>query len=76
MNKELFLEERKNYEVIYGFMYGKPILCSNETYDMRIIDIPISKLKVHEDGLLYIWGYPGPDCNFYDFKDYGVFLGI
>jgi hypothetical protein len=22
-------------------------------------------------GLIYIWGWPGPDYNFYKFSDYG-----
>jgi len=24
------------------------------------------------DCLIFVWGWPGPDVNFYEFKDYGI----
>jgi hypothetical protein len=52
---------------IYGYMYGK------KEIDNRIIKIDKRKLEATKDetGFLYVWGWPGPDYNFYSFKDYG-----
>ena len=73
MNKEQFLEESKNHEVIYGFMYGAPMPCGTTAYNTTILDYSIEKIKVGDDGLYYQWGWPGPDGNFYDYEDYGIF---
>ena len=52
---------------IYGQMYGK------KEIDNRIIKINKNKLEPdkNETGFFYVWGWPGPDYNFYSFKDYG-----
>lgn len=52
---------------IYGYMYGK------KEIDNRIIKIDKCDLKAARDktGFFYVWGWPGPDYNFYSFEDYG-----
>lgn len=39
----------------------------------QIIDIKVSELKFtkSEEGFFYIWGWPGPDVNYYDLSTYG-----
>lgn len=56
---------------IYGTMYGL------YKHQDKIIKIKSSKLRYVENwgtegpGLIYIWGWPGPDGNTYLFSDYG-----
>ena len=62
---------------IYGYMYGKPyILRSTERKIEKIPDkiIEIKKKELQEglEGYIFIWGYPGPDYNYYKFSDYGI----
>ncbi len=57
---------------IYGYMYGsrnpkRPI-------DEDIIWISQKVLRISNNGecFIYIWGYPGPDYNKYNFSDYSI----
>ena len=65
MNKELF--ESLNPTVIYGEFYGRHKNNEHAEY----VEIEIFKLKQYDDGLLYVWGWPGPDMNFYSWEEYG-----
>jgi hypothetical protein len=29
------------------------------------------EIGIHADCFIYVWGWPGPDANIYEFKDYG-----
>jgi hypothetical protein len=56
-------------------MYGQRYLSyGNGTKKLDKV-IKISKeeleLSVDEDCFIFRWGWPGPDINFYYFKDYG-----
>ncbi len=57
-------------EYIYGEMYG---LHEGARFKRRFLKIKREKLQlsVQKDCLLFQWGWPGPDINFYEFKDYG-----
>ena len=77
MKKQDILSRLSDSEYIYGYMYGNPFL-DIVTYDGThitkkdsIIQIKTDALRVRLDGLLYSWGWPGPDYNFYRYKDYG-----
>lgn len=59
---------------IYAFMYGSPFLyCGNHWEQDKVIKIPKDDLTINsnKDCLIYTWGYPGPDRNYYYFEDYG-----
>ena len=55
---------------IYGYMYGQRI--KSRPIEEDIIFIPQKDLQIgiHADCFIYIWGWPGPDGNIYEFKDY------
>lgn len=57
-------------EYIYGEMYG---LHEGARVKRRFLKINREELRlsVQKDCLLFQWGWPGPDINFYEFKDYG-----
>lgn len=48
-------------------MYG------SRTINDEIIEINKSDLTLGKNGdcFIYVWGFPGPDVNIYDFKEYG-----
>ncbi len=78
MTKQKLLEIFKDKEFIefYGYMYGSPTYKVYGPEGLRIEDDEIVKVierkdRVKEDGIVYIWGMPGPDLNFYKFSDYG-----
>lgn len=54
---------------IIGEMYGGRKSAQQQTF----ISINKKSLILTKDGdaFYYIWGWPGPDSNRYDFKDYG-----
>ena len=56
-------------DTIWGEMYGRP--CTDS--DAIIIDIEKKSLHrtVNDDSVIYIWGWPGPDGNIYNYSDYG-----
>ncbi len=57
-------------------MYGQPFIKWDNHYEKdKIIEIKAEKLRGNENGYLYVWGWPGPDCNFYAFKDRGITWG-
>lgn len=55
----------------YGTMYGGPY---GESELDKILEINKKDIKFcqNKDAFYYIWGWPGPDVNFYYFKDYGL----
>ena len=60
---------------IYAYMYGKPwINVCNRLERDRVIDIEKKELKLGADKncFIFVWGYPGPDYNVYNFEDYGI----
>ena len=56
-------------DVIWGEMYGQ------KRTDPNAIILEIKKHELHktkkDDSVIYIWGWPGPDCNIYNYSDYG-----
>ena len=56
-------------DVIWGEMYGR------KRTDPNAIIIDIKKSELHktknDDSVIFIWGWPGPDANIYEFSDYG-----
>ena len=56
-------------DVIWGEMYGRKRTDPNAI----IIDIKKSELykTKNDDSVMFIWGWPGPDANIYEFSDYG-----
>ena len=64
----------------YGYLYGSPwyINVNRDGREVRksdrLLRIEKSGILVSKDNdaLIYIWGYPGPDANIYEFKDYGI----
>lgn len=52
---------------IWGTMYGS----TNPTECITKISKQSLELTRDADAFIFIWGYPGPDCNFYEFSDYG-----
>lgn len=61
------MEIKKDW--FWGTMYGgKPKKDCDE-----IVKIDVKSCEMSADGtsFCYVWGWPGPDCNFYDEADYG-----
>ena len=65
------------YKGIYAYMYGHPTI--NVVRDGKpsiepdkIIFIEREKLDIGSNGFVYVWGWPGPDYNYYDYDDYGI----
>ena len=56
---------------IYGYMYGQRIKSHPIEDDILFIKQKDLKISKQADCFLYVWGWPGPDVNFYYFKDYG-----
>lgn len=61
-----------SYDIIYSLMYAPDIVNWRKLED-QIIEIKTSELEWFRDktGFYYIWGWPGPDANRYEAKDYG-----
>lgn len=65
-------EEVLQHKYIFSLMYSP-----NRFYDTplkkQIVKIEVSDLKWSEDQktFIYIWGWPGPDCNVYTRSTYG-----
>ena len=69
-NPEIY-ENLYKYGGIYGYMYGErtpSIPIDNDITFIKQKELIIGK---QADCFVYIWGYPGPDGNIYEFKDYG-----
>lgn len=66
VRKLFYSPSTKFYGTMYGGIYGI------HEWD-KIIEIEKKDIKicVDIDAFYYIWGWPGPDANFYYFKDYG-----
>lgn len=56
-------------DIIWGEMFGRHRTNPNAV----ILKLKKEELRESKDGmgLIYIWGWPGPDYNFYKFSDYG-----
>ena len=65
-------EEVLQHKVIFSLMYS-PDKVDFRTLEEQIIKINTSELKwyINEEGFVYVWGWPGPDANFYTRKTYG-----
>ena len=57
----------KFYGTMYGGPYGKSKFDTIEEINKKYI-----KFCKNEDAFYFVWGWPGPDINFYYFKDYGI----
>lgn len=58
----------KNHDGIYADMYGRVV---KDVSDIIFIKKEELKTTVQNDAFWFRWGWPGPDINFYYFKDYG-----
>ena len=56
---------------IYGYMYGERTLSIPIDNDIIFIEQKQLIIGKQADCFVYIWGYPGPDGNIYEFNDYG-----
>ena len=56
---------------IYGYMYGQRSKFHSLEKDIIFIKSKNLKVSKQADCFIYVWGWPGPDVNFYQFKDYG-----
>ncbi len=56
---------------IYGYMYGERTPSISIDNDIIFIEQKQLTIGKQADCFVYIWGYPGPDGNIYEFKDYG-----
>lgn len=56
---------------IYGYMYGERTPSIPIDNDITFIAQKELTIGKQADCFIYIWGYPGPDGNIYEFKDYG-----
>ena len=56
---------------IYGYMYGERMKNSPIEEDIVFIKKRYLQVGKHADCFIFIWGWPGPDGNIYEFKDYG-----
>ena len=61
-----------SHDIIYSLMYA-PYIVEWRSLEEQIIEIKTKELKWFEDhtGFIWVWGYPGPDANMYNLKDYG-----
>ena len=62
--------QSSNTKFIYGEMYGLSECVRTKRRFLKIKKESL-QLSVQKDCLIYQWGWPGPDINFYKFKDYG-----
>lgn len=69
---EMFASDEVRF--IYGWRYGAPSYKTqngwhkSEIREMKKEEVDISR---KDDGFFYVYGYPGPDYDFYKFTDYG-----
>lgn len=56
-------------DIIWGEMYGRKRTDPNAVI-LEIKKHELQKTK-KDDSIIYIWGWPGPDANIYQFSDYG-----
>lgn len=68
MNKAEILARWRKERYIYGYMYGRKL--EDERLN-KILEISKDKLYIWDEGLCYMWGWPGPDYNLYRYEDYG-----
>lgn len=57
---------------MYGLMYGTRNKLNPIEEDITELNYTNLELSKNEDCFIFIWGWPGPDVNFYEFNDYGV----
>lgn len=67
--KEKWLMMAQNDGVVsfYGCMYGY----ADVGEKILAMNVNLNDLSKTEECFFYIWGYPGPDFNTYEFSDYG-----
>lgn len=81
MKEELMIGEKEILEwynssddkPFYGYMYGYPSgrPFADDLIGIRKGEVELITTRTGERGFLYVWGWPGPDCNFYNIADYG-----
>lgn len=61
-----------NHKYIFSLMYN-PCMDDEQTIKSQIVKISTCNLEWAEDksSFVYVWGYPGPDFNYYDIDSYG-----
>lgn len=70
--RKLTMEIKKDW--FWGTMYGGKLtkdvnrLLKIEVDECHIVKTPKGKT----DGFIYVWGWPGPDSNYYKEGDYGI----
>ena len=80
MNAEAVLDrfETKRTKGIYAYMYGTPFIHTSDKNGKdvqkrdKVIFIEKEKLQVTPVGIIFVWGMPGPDYNYYYYKDYAI----
>lgn len=81
MDRREIIEKYESEDVksIFGYMYGRQFVNAFrngrlEREKDRIIKIKKEALELsrNRDGFFYVWGFPGPNYNFYKFSDYGI----
>ena len=76
--QECFLDE--TCDGIYGYVYGVPY-CGKKPMELLEIEksntLYLGKNKqTGEIAIVQEWGWPGPDINVFNFKDYGITWGF
>lgn len=59
--------------LLFGFqgtMYGEIKKANSELVDLNIDRVELAYKNNEPEGFIYVWGWPGPDCSFYYFKDF------
>lgn len=71
MDKYDVLQNLKTYGGIYAYMYGSPYLNFGDHKEVdKIVFLDKDELRIGDNSFTYIWGWPGPDYNVYEFADY------
>lgn len=76
MDTEKILERFNDPECksIYGYMYGRPWVMTPQGKERdEILEIEKNLLQIGQDNdcFIFIWGWPGPYYNVYEFSEYG-----
>lgn len=78
MSKEEAVKILEKQGYIFGYLFGEPYVNVTSLADNtekkvkdKVIKIEGSKLEILEDCFAYVWGWPGPDVNYYRFSRYG-----
>lgn len=72
MDNKNFYDWVMSHEKIYSLLYS-PSRIDNTPISEQLFEIKTKDLdwNLDHDGFYYVWGWPGPDLNFYTIKTYG-----